>query len=314
VSLLQRVLLATLVVQLLALGAVRFLAARAGGSVGARLLPELALERASRLEVRGRDGDSLVVEKGPDGWGLAAFGGYPADTAKVNGLLRKLAALQAGAPVVTSDRYHAALSVSEGESERRIRVWQEGADPVVDLHLGSSPNATRTYARRAGDDRVYEVDGLPSYEVGAGAAAWIVGRFFEFPAEQVQAFALRNAAGALRVERRGEEWAVTDPPALAGRRLDPGKIEGFLRATALLYAAEPLGPVPDSAFTVASLRVELPGPGGGAPEVRELLVGDVVPGEGQQRAVTRLGFGFGAAVHETGLHRVLHEEWPDFLP
>lgn len=312
----QRILLIVLVVQVVLLGLVRFLGSRGGGSAaGEVLLPGFDPARASRIEVRSRDGDTLRIEREAAGWGIADFGGYPADTAKVNRLLRDLEELRVGAPVVTSDRYHAALSVSDTESERRVLVWQEGgADPAVDLLLGSAPNATRTYARRAGDGRVFEVDGLASYDVSAAGAAWIVGRIFEFPAERVAAFAIQNAGGALRAVREATAWRVTDPPKMAGRLLDPGKVEDFLRSSSAVYAAEPLGRAADGSFTAAALRVELVDESGAPAGTRALLVGERLPGEGERRGVTSEGSGFAAVVHENGVQRLLTQRWPDFLP
>ncbi len=313
----QRLLLVVLVVQVALFVALRVAGGRGGSSSRGALLPELRVEQVNRLEISARDAATLVLERAAEGWGLAGFGGYPADTAKVATVLRSLADLTVGTPVVTSDRYHATLKVVEGESDRRVRVWQSGQDdPVVDLLIGSSAQSDLVYARRRGDDRVFEVEGLAPHEVRPEAAAWIEGRFFEFPVERVTGFRLTNGSGSFQARRDATEWRVVEPAGLAGRRLDPGKVDGLLRSASAVYAVEPIGPASAGALLEAVLAVELAGaaPGEAPPESRELRVGEALPGDAQQRSVTRAGFGFAAAVHENSLHRVLNERWSDLAP
>jgi hypothetical protein len=142
-----------------------------------------------------------VVERTAEGWGLSDFGGYPADSAKAEGILRQLAELKGTAPAVESDRYHASLEVAPENYQRRLLLYEEGEErPAHEIWIGRSPSPGLVYARVTGSDAVYEVEGLETYQVPAAAAAWIgSGLSSTRPGCR---FALRNRAGAFAAGAR----------------------------------------------------------------------------------------------------------------
>ena len=310
----QRILLGILVVQVAILALATFWG-RGGGRTGHPLLPEFAAERVTRLVVASAGGDSVVVERTGDGWALPAYGGYPADSAKAEGLLRRLAELEVESPTVESDRYHASLEVAADNYQRRLRLYfAEGGPATRTLWLGRSPSPGLVYARVSGSDAVYELDGLETYAVPGAAAAWIRGKILEFDASEVQRFALRNRAGSFAAERSAEGWTRLEPPGVAGRTLDTERVDGFLRAVSSIYAVEPVGAGGGGDDFEAVFQVDvgtLDEPGAG--ELRGVRIGPLLAGELPHRPVASLTSPHRAAVHENSLVRLLNETWGDLL-
>lgn len=313
----QRFLLLLLVVQAAAWSLVTFWGGAGRGQEGRPLLASFDPSRVARLVVTSSDGDSVEVVRGAAGWGLPQFGGYPADSAKAEGLLRQLAELRGTSPTVESDRYHASLEVAPDNYQRRLTLYDEGADrPSHEIWIGRSPSPGLVYARLGGSDAVFEVEGLESYAMPAAAAAWIRGKIFEFDAAQASHFSLRNRAGAFAAERTPTGWMLREPAAHAGRALDASRVDGFLRAVSTIYAVEPVGRAAEGEAGFEAEFVVAVGDTGDAAalETRGVRVGAPLGGEVPHRAVATLDSPFAAAVHENSLFRMLNETWTDLLP
>ena len=217
-----------------------------GGSAGSgphALLPELGSLIASRIQISGPEEESVTLERTGDGWALRDAGGYPVEPGKVEKLLDDLGQLKVRNPVVSSDRYHAALKVTDKDHERRLEIWPDGGgDPEVDLYLGSSPNYRVNHVRLGGDDRVYEARGLNTWDLRAEPGSWVDKKFVDIPFDDVEKIRLGNAHGEFELRRQDGEWTLVSPPPAAGRKLDSSKADSLVRSLASLWLSEPVGP------------------------------------------------------------------------
>ena len=177
-------------------------------------VPLLALADAvpDRIAIANGDGDSVELIKTDAGWQVAVHDGFPADSAKVEGLLRQLRELTYRAPVATSSSAHARLKVAEDAFERRITL-AAGEDTLATLYRGSSPSVRRMHARRADDNAVHEVE-FASYEAPATASDWIDKTVLQLPADEVTALQVAD----LRLVRTAPQQAdeAADEAAEAG--------------------------------------------------------------------------------------------------
>jgi hypothetical protein len=240
-----------------------------GGSVPAERQPLVAdLEelQPGRLQVSKGDDESVVLERGADGWVLADVDGYPVDPSKVDSVLESLGQVEVGAPVVTSSRYHESLEVTEDTHQCRVRAWKEGAsDPEVDLYLGSSPNYRVTHVRRGGDDAVYEARGVNAYDFRTDAASWVERKFVDIPFDDVSGVELSNAHGTFELEQIDGEWTVASGLP-AGKTLDATEVDSFVRSLISVWLSEPAGRVDetahglDSPAATVTIRYSVPDP------------------------------------------------------
>ena len=231
------------------------------------------------------------------------------------------------APVVSSSRYHEAFRVQRDENEGRVRVWGDGADdPKVDLILGSSPNYQVAHVRSDGDDRVYEVRGLASYDVRADAGAWAEKELVDMPTDALVRLEVTNPTGTFVLVQQDGQWKIEQPARLADQELDSDKVDSLVRSACSLRIDQPVGPVDEAEHGLAepAVVVELEwtaGPGdlsddegvSAAGEELSYRVGSKVKDKDTQRYVTRSGFGFTGTIWESSVTKMIEQDVDDLL-
>jgi hypothetical protein len=289
------------------------------GSEPQSLFSNLEAFSPTRVAVEDGEGNSIVVVREGDSWGIEEADGYPADNEKVTSLVEDLKAVEVQRPIVSSGRYHSSLKVGDKDYERHLRIWGEsGGDPEVDLFIGTSPNVGLTNIRVKGDDRVYEVGGIAPYQIRAEKSAWIKGRFADLPADRVEGLKLTNAGGSFELSKTDGAWSVTSPSGRAGSTVSDQKVSGFLQSVGSLWVTEPAGAADETAHgfnrPAATFEIRLAGGGEGeAAGTETLVVGAVVENQDTHRYITRDGFGFAATISESSIKRLMEEKLSDFL-
>lgn len=104
------------------------------------------------------------------GWTLSGSD-LPADSAKIDTVLERLASTVTGWPVTTSDAAHGRFEVDRDGFQRHLQV-SVGGSAVADVFLGTSPGFRTSHLRRAGEDAVYVV-GLNTFDLPAGIDGWL---------------------------------------------------------------------------------------------------------------------------------------------
>ena len=123
------------------------------------------------VRIAGGDGTAVTLARGDQGWLIADLGDFPADGAKVESLIDKLAGLKRPLPVGTSPEALKRHKVADDDLERRVTL-ESGDTAVATLLLGDSPGFRRLFARPAGDPAVYDLD-LPLSDVPNRADDWL---------------------------------------------------------------------------------------------------------------------------------------------
>ncbi len=284
----QWILGGTLVAQCAVLAILYSGSQRAGAGEPRALVPTLDPATVGRIEIRGDAGKTLHLAKTSGAWTLDEADGYPADPSKVETLLTDLQKLQVRRPIVTSSRYHETLKVTDDGAERRIKVYPAtGNDPVVDLLVGSSPSYGATNVRVAGDDRVYEVRDLRTYDIRPDAGSWIDRKLVDVPAEDVTKVSIRSGTSTIELAKSGATWSMTQPAGEA----DASKVDTWLRGVLGILATEPAGQAdkPELGFDQPAATVELTKTKDGASEAVVLRIGAAAPGTEGQRYARRDG-------------------------
>lgn len=193
---------ALLGVQLLIIAGVLFVeSGTADGDAG----PWLEFDPATVDEIRiaGAEDQAVAIVRDGETWRLE--GGLPADAAKVDEVLERLAGLDAPFPVATSAAARERFEVTEDDHQRHV-VLTAGGETVAEVYLGTSPGYQQVHARRAGDDDVFAVD-LSNFQVPAAPDQWLDKTLLQARGE-VQAVSRR---GAWTLRRADEGWQVSGP-------------------------------------------------------------------------------------------------------
>jgi hypothetical protein len=318
----QLYLVGLLIVQVLLILLVRSPFSKASAGVEARaLLPVLEAITPNRLEILGPDDESIRLAREGESWRVESLDGFPADDEKVEELLSNLADLRVRRPVVSSGRYHETFKVADDVYERRIRLWAvAGSDAEVDLFIGSSPNFRTSHVRRAGEDAVYEVRGLSSYDVRPASSGWIERELVQTDETRVVGFTLSNESGSFELVREDGIWKHSLPER--DDTLDQGKVEAFVRTVSSVRLDDAVGPVDSAAhgFTSPAATLVLRWSdtleevdGEGAVRELTLTIGQQLPDNESRRYITRDGFEFTGTVWESSVRRLLEETLDDLL-
>lgn len=166
--------------------------------------PLLAFEPAKvdRIEIAESSANTVELVKENGKWTIPSMAGFPADGAKVNGLLTKLAALKKGWPVATSADAAKRFKVTADSYERRI-VLKSGGKPIGEILLGTSPAFKQVDVRAGGDSNVYNV-AFAAYEAGARGEEWMDRSLLNIPEDKIASIAI----GDITLERKDGKFVL----------------------------------------------------------------------------------------------------------
>jgi hypothetical protein len=289
------------------------------------LLPALEAFTATRLKLLGEEDRKVTLIKESDGWALEELGGFPADEQKIDDLLDDLRGLKVRRPVVSGSRYHAAFKVGEDDNEGRVQIWDDpSGNPEVDLIVGSSPNYRSVHVRLVGENPVYEVRDLASYELRADSGNWIEKDLVDVPETELVGLSLSNEKGSFELLKEDGRWRA----AGAEQELDAEEVDELIRTASSIQLADAVGPkdaerhgLSEGAATL-TLRFSPVVPAEGAEgavtppsEVREtvVIVGGKLEEKESQRFISRADFEFTGAVWESSVQTLLERTLEELL-
>lgn len=278
------------------------------------LFPELDDETVSRVRLSDAD-DGVTLTRTNGEWGLAEYGGFPANQSKVDELIGDLAALEVRRPVVRSGKYHAAFKVENDDHEGRVRVWSDGDEkPVADLIIGSSANYRALRVRRAGDSEVYEVSGLAAYDVRPDAGSWIRTKLVDVTADTVRGISIANAQGSFELVKDESGWTAGGTSAAT---LDTSKVDALVRSVTGLSIAGPLGPsgehgpTPSDAAASVTLGWAQQVEGAEQSGSAVILIGAKRPDDDARRSITVEGSGFSGEIWDSSVSSLIEKTLDD---
>ncbi|HWO23582.1 MAG TPA: DUF4340 domain-containing protein [Kofleriaceae bacterium] len=147
---------------------------------------------ASGAEKPGVD----LVKKGAD-WVVASHSDYPADAAKVKGLIEPLAKIAASDPIATSPARHKQLRVADRDFDRKIVLDVEGAGEKT-LVIGNPVGSRRT-AIRIGGDAVYAATDVSFFV--AEPAGFVSTKYVDIPVAEVERLAIQRDQHMIEIWR-----------------------------------------------------------------------------------------------------------------
>ena len=135
--------------------------------------PLLAIDtsKVDKIDISENGANSVSLVKEAGNWVIPSSANFPADAAKVNGLINKLAGLKKGWPIASSGDASRRFKVTSDSFERRIAL-KGGNVALGEILFGSSPNFKTVSARAGSDSNVYSV-AFSTYEAAPRAEDWM---------------------------------------------------------------------------------------------------------------------------------------------
>lgn len=190
--------------------------------------PQLALftnlvpAQVTALTITDDAGKSITLTKSA-AWKVGEAG-FPGDQETIDGLLAKISALQTSRLVTKTKGSHGRLKVSDTLFNKKVAITQQGGD--ITFFIGTSPNSKSVHIRRAGENEVYQVSGLATWEVLADVSSWWQSKYVAIDDSKLQSVLVTNALGSLAFSKNSEgKWQLEGIESLA---LDSAKVDDFL--------------------------------------------------------------------------------------
>jgi len=147
--------------------------------------PLLSLNAAEVNEVLLEDGEGhhLALKKDQDRWRLPEAGSFPADAAKVQGLIERLASMQRGWPEATTAEAATRFKVAPDRYVRKLSLLKDGSALAI-VYFGTSPGLRKIYLRGDNDPEIQTL-ALAPHELEVGADNWIDTTILRLKPEQI---------------------------------------------------------------------------------------------------------------------------------
>jgi hypothetical protein len=158
--------------------------------------------KVDRIEIAETGAGSVALAKENGSWAIPSSAGFPADSAKVNGLLAKIAGLKKGWPVASTADAAKRMHVTDDAFERKI-VLMSGGKTVGELLLGTSPAFKQIHARSADASNIYSV-AFAAYDAAARGEDWMDRSLLTIPQDQIASISV----GDVTLERKDGKFAL----------------------------------------------------------------------------------------------------------
>lgn len=184
--------------------------------------------------------DDKVAELARQGesWVLASGGGFPVKADKIKELVGKFPALTAAEPVATKPEHHRALEVSAEENQRDITLTLKDGK-TLRFFLGSSPGIKKAHLRLDGQNDVYAVEGLSTWDIGASASNWVETEYLKVDKDKLVALSLKNEDGTIELKKDGASWQLV--AARPNETLKSTAVDSLVSSASSVYLNEPVG-------------------------------------------------------------------------
>jgi Domain of unknown function (DUF4340) len=167
--------------------------------------PLLSFEtgKVDRIDIAENGSNSITLVKEGGNWVIPSSANFPADAAKVSGLLNKLAGLKKGWPLASSNEAARRFKVTSDSFERRIAL-KSGGVALGEILLGNSPNFKTVSARAGSDSNVYSV-AFSAYEAPARADDWMDRSLLNVTQDKIASISI----GDVMLERKDGKFVLS---------------------------------------------------------------------------------------------------------
>lgn len=216
----------------------------AGGGAArsdARKLVDVGLGDITELIVQDKPADkesepeTVHLKKEGDAWTVVSADAFPADTTKVEDVLRKLLDLKVSDPIARKTQNHNALRVGERDYDKKVTVTAGGT--THHLVLGSAKGSS-VHVRVGDAPEVYWAKGVSSWSFSERVSSYVDSDYLKV--DEPKAVSIQNQHGSLEVVK-GEDDLWTLRGLAAGEKAKASEIQTLVDKAKSIRLSEVVG-------------------------------------------------------------------------
>jgi hypothetical protein len=148
------------------------------------------MKTVDRIRIDGDAGASVLLDKQENQWRLPELNDFPADQGNVKRLLERLAKLEKGLPVATTQGAAKRFKVAKASFERKLTLLQDDQAQAT-LYVGTSPDFRKVHVRLPDESDIRSVE-FNTYEVGVKPEDWIDKAILAYKADDIKRVVLSD--------------------------------------------------------------------------------------------------------------------------
>ncbi len=168
----------------------------------------------SGIQLTDDQGDEVFLRRGDGGWLLPSRQDLPADSARVEALLRVLTREQPGYPAATSIAARQRFEVASYSFQRRVTLLGNDDAELGTVFLGTAPAFRRIHIRRDASDAIYSI-AFNAFDAPASDSGWLDRRLLQVP----QPRSIQGRGFSLAQMNSGD-WQAADGASPEARELE----------------------------------------------------------------------------------------------
>ncbi len=216
--------------------------------------PGIEQDKVSGLIITDNEQDSITLKRGEQGWTIEPDG-YPVNGIKADSLVGKLVSLKSTRLVARTASSRIRLKVDDETFEQKIKILIDDGKSYL-IFLGASPGNNTIHVRMEGEDEVFLVKGLSSWEAPTENSAWWENRYVEMTPEELVEVELTNSHGSFKITKdKDNTWKNAESGA--DETVSREKAEEFLRRAGMISLTKYLGRDEDESYGLKTPVAEL---------------------------------------------------------
>ena len=216
--------------------------------------PGIEQDKVSGLIITDNEQDSITLKRGKQGWTIEPEE-YPVNGIKADSLVSKLVSLKSTRLVTRTASSRIRLKVDDETFEQKIKLLIDDGKSYL-IFLGASPGNNTIHVRMEGEDEVFLVKGLSSWEAPTENSAWWENRYVEMAPEEPVEVELINSHGSFKIIKdKDNTWKNAESGA--DETVSREKTEEFLKKAGMISLTKYLGRDEDESYGLKTPVAEL---------------------------------------------------------
>ncbi len=203
----------------------------ASAKPAAAIFADLQPQKVKGISITDENGKTITLRRDEGSGWLVGADKFPGNGEKIERIIKKIATLKQTRLVARSKGSRVRLKVGEELFNRKITLSM-AAGRKLTFFLGTAPSSKSVHLRRKGDDNIYQVSGLSTWQLGVDNPSWWQTKYVYINPDDLTALSLRGKKN-IELSRNGKKvWQAAG--AGAGQVVNKSRLNGLISTVCAL--------------------------------------------------------------------------------